>query len=307
VQRFRHPSGLERLVIERVLHVPAALDADRERRSSASLPLPVPIEDSLWPGCRWVELELRIDNAASDHRLRALFASGDPTPAFHAATTFDTAARQRGRQDDGAWIHPAPDTFVHQGWVAKNGLAILAPGLNEAEVCANGDVAVTLLRATGWLSRPDLETRPDDAGPALPTPGAQCPGLLTMRLALAVAAPELVPGLAHDFELGLQAVAAGDAPLLAEGRSLLAIEPGSVVLSAWKPAERGAGSVLRILNPLEEPVKAQVRLGLPVSEVQPVRLDETDEGPPIALREGRLDVDLPPHALRSFWIPDPGR
>ena len=42
----------------------------------------------------------------------------------------------------------------------------------------------TLLRAVGWLSRGDLALRPGDAGPALPTPGAQVPGPHHLELAL---------------------------------------------------------------------------------------------------------------------------
>ena len=34
---------------------------------------------------------------------------------------------------------------------------------------------MTMTRSVGWLSRPDLTMRPGDAGPFIPTPGAQCP------------------------------------------------------------------------------------------------------------------------------------
>ena len=38
------------------------------------------------------------------------------------------------------------------------------------------ELAVTLLRATGWLSRRRLPLRPDPAGPAVPVEGAQLQG-----------------------------------------------------------------------------------------------------------------------------------
>ncbi len=306
ITRHLHPNGVQRLVVERVLQVPAGLCDDRSHRSDETVALPLQVEARLWPGCRFAELSLHLDNTAKDHRLRALFPCGgereDRDPGFHAATTFDTAARRRGRADDRDWIHPAPDTFVHQGWVARNGLLVIAPGLNEAEVTATGEIAVTLLRATGWLSRPDLSSRPGDAGPALPTPAAQCPGELTLRIALAVAEPAEAPQFSHDFELGLQAVAAGPEPLWPEGQALLSLEPASVVLSAWKPAENGDGSVLRLSNPSDEPVTARVRLGLRVAQPQPVRLDETPEGASLPVRDGGFEVVLPPHALRSIRL-----
>jgi hypothetical protein len=49
----------------------------------------------------------------------------------------------------------------------------------------------------------------------LPTPGAQCLGEIAARLSLAPADDE---GAAEDAELGLAAVIAGDAPLLAQAR-----------------------------------------------------------------------------------------
>ena len=45
-------------------------------------------------------------------------------------------------------------------------------------------MALTLLRAIGWLSRDDLNTRKENAGPVLPTPEAQCPGIQHFEYAL---------------------------------------------------------------------------------------------------------------------------
>ena len=70
-------------------------------------------------------------------------------------------------------MHRAPATFPQQGFVSANGLTVVAPGLPEAEVTPDGVIAITLLRAVGWLARTDLRQRPQPAGPAVPTPGAQ--------------------------------------------------------------------------------------------------------------------------------------
>ncbi len=45
-----------------------------------------------------------------------------------------------------------------------------------------GALALTVLRAVGWLSRADLRSRPGPAGPGLPTPGAQVPGPASARV-----------------------------------------------------------------------------------------------------------------------------
>jgi alpha-mannosidase len=242
---------------------------------------------------------VRLDNTARDHRLRLLFPTGKPVSSFLAATTFDVARRQPGRRESKSWVHPAPFTFPQQGFVSANGLTVAAPDLPEAEVTAGGTIALTLLRAVGWLSRLDLKTRPQMAGPAIPTPGAQCLGSFETRIAL-------LPGLdfraVRDAELGLWAVAAGEEPLVEEGRALVAVHPPEVLLSALKPCERGAGFVLRVLNPSARLETARVRFGFPVRSVQAVRLDETPVDLPVSSRENEIVFDVPAHALRSIQV-----
>lgn len=65
------------------------------------------------------------------------------------------------------------------------GLALIADGVVEYEVTdGGGELAVTLLRATGWLSRRRLPLRPDPAGPPVPVEGAQVQGPRQWRYGL---------------------------------------------------------------------------------------------------------------------------
>jgi mannosylglycerate hydrolase len=146
----------------------------------------------------------------------------------------------------------------------------------------------------------DLTIRPVPAGPGLPTPGAQCPGPVHATMAML---PTADPALARAVELGLRAVPAGPLPLLAAGRSQLALSPGAIVLSALKPAEHGDGMVLRLLNPTDEVVEAVVDLGFPVETARPVRLDEGPSDDGEIRREGdRLRLTVGPHRLRSLLL-----
>ena len=95
-----------------------------------------------------------------------LFPSGHSVSDFDAATTFDVARRHTGRPDDSGWVHRAPATFVQQGFVSANGLTVAASGLPEAEVTVDGVIAITLVRAVGWLARMDLTTRPQPGSKA---------------------------------------------------------------------------------------------------------------------------------------------
>ncbi len=298
-ERRRHPSGIQELVLRRTLVVPGALSEDREARAAETVELPVTLRARVYPGVRRVDLDVELVNQAEDHRLRLLFPTGAPVERFHAASTFDVAERGVGRADDSRWRHPAPDTFIHQGFVAANGLTVAAPGLPEAEVAADGTIAITLLRAVGWLSRGTLRTRPQAAGPPVPTPGAQCAGLLHARLSLH---PGLAVREALDAERGLCAVSAGDAPLLAPGHALLSLEPAGLLLSALKPADDGDGSVLRVLNPTDRALEAVVRLGLPVAGAEAVQLDETPCPGDVSLRGDVLGFAVPPRALRSVLL-----
>jgi alpha-mannosidase/mannosylglycerate hydrolase len=201
-------------------------------------------------------------------------------------------------------VHAAPATFPHQGWVCANDLTVIAPGLPEAEVVPDGTIAITVLRAVGWLARFDLTSRPLPAGPEMPVPGAQLHGKLEAKLSLL---DSLDPDPARAAELGLRAVIAGDTPLLAQGRSLLTVQPSTLLVSALKPAARGAGIVLRVLNPTDTSVEATLVVGLPIVAAAPVRLDEEPDTWPLHRDGGTLRFTVPPHALRSICLATPVR
>jgi len=296
-ERRRHPSGVESLIVRRRLEVPAALADDRTRRSAARAVVDVEVEARVAPGVRRVDLEVRVENRARDHRLRLLFPLGDGP--VHAATTFDVVGRAAVVPPAKRWVHPRPATFPQQGFVSAGGLTLVAPGLPEAEVGADGTVAVTLLRAVGWLARYDLRCRPVPAGPEMPVPQAQLLGTLRARLALV---PGMDAAAAREAELGLRGVIGGDAPLLDGGRALLSVEPSSVVVSALKPADAGEGIVLRLLNPTDAPIDARVQLGFPVAAAELVRLDEGALGEGLGIIDGLLHVVVPAHALRSLLL-----
>ena len=143
------------------------------------------------PGVERVDLHVDVENAAPDHRLRLCFPTGAPVDTFRAATTFDTAVRTTAARRRALGASRAA-TFPHQGWVEANGLTVVAPGLYEAEVTADGMIAITMVRAVGWLARIELATRPIPAGPGLPTPGGQLPGGIAADLSLRIEATERV-------------------------------------------------------------------------------------------------------------------
>ena len=300
-ERRRHASGICELQVDRTLRLPARLAADRERRAPETTRVRVAITARLAPGEPGVALRLRIENEAEDHRLRLIFPTGAPCAEFEASTTFGVARRSTTPCDATGWIHPPPATFPQQGHVAVNGLVVVAPGLPEAEVRADGAIALTCLRAIGWLSRPDLRTRPGPAGPALPVPGAQLRGSLEAELRLLEQAHSSA-AVAREAELPLQAVTVGGAPLAREGVPLVALEPRTLVLSALKPAEHGDGIVLRVANPESTAQRAVVRTGFALSGAHAVRLDESPADFALDASADSVAFEVPPHALRSVLL-----
>lgn len=309
IRRLRHTSGIQHLEVRRVLELPAGLTVDRSARSDDSVDVAVTTIARVAPGIERVDLSVRVENVAHDHRLRMLFPTGSPVAEFLAATTFDVTSRSTAPRDDSKWIHPAPRTFPSPGWVSVNGLTVVAQGLYESEVTAEGTIAITLCRSVGFLSRPDLTTRPGPAGPSLATPGAQCLGTTTAYLSLSrgitsTAARSEEWGLlvARDAELGLRSVAAGEQAILKPDISLLSLEPATVVLSAVKPAEEGDGIVVRMFNPTNEAVAAVLTAGFQVSEARGVRLDESVSGEDLILENQQVRLKVPPHAIRSVFL-----
>jgi alpha-mannosidase len=304
VTRRCHSSGIEELEVVRTFDVPESLTPDRTERSATTVDLTVRMRAWVMPGVRRVDLEVVVDNSARDHRLRLGFPTGGPGKGAIAATTFDVAARPPRPAPTGTWFQPPPRTFPHQGWVHNNGLTVVAPGLPEAEVTRDGSIFITLVRAVGWLSRLDLKSRPEPAGPGLRTPDAQCVGQTRARLALTFGSHPQVE--AWDAELGFLAVPAGPEPILPAGQGLVTLDAPGVVLSALKPAEDGNGFVARLLNPTGAPAEASLQWSDLGCEVSEVRLDEEPAEPGSA---AAFQVDsnvttmwISPHHLRSLRI-----
>jgi len=302
VRRLRHVSGIEELVVRRRFSVPARLDASRDQRSPERVELALDVVARLVPGTDRVDSEVSVDNTAEDHRLRLLVPTvgGDA----EAATTFDAVSRRPELPDGTGWIHPPTPTFPQQGWITRGGLTVGAPGLPEAEVRADGVVAVTLVRAVGCLSGMDLRTRPVPAGPGMPTPGAQCRGRLLAKLHLWCGDRSVgeTAAAARAAELGLRAVVGGPRPLVEPGTALLEIEPRSLLLSAMKAPERGEGLIVRVVNVEDEPVTATLRFGLDVHDAVAVRLDEEPTGEVVRREGAQVTFPVPAHAIRTILV-----
>lgn len=281
-----------------VLRVPARLAPDRQHRSDRLVSLPIGIRVVLHAARPRVDLEIAVDNRAQDARFRVRFPTCLGSPWVDAAGQFEVTRRPVGIDPAHVPFGQEPgdeepvSTFPHKGFVdvsdGEKGLAVLTRGLPEYDSrrTAEGvEVAITLLRSVGWLSRPDLKTRRGNAGPQVPTPDAQCRGRHRFRYALFPHVGDWWEGRVHreaqDF---MTAPSLGPLPLPEPGEqgmatlppsaSFLSVEPDHLVLSAFKRAEDGDAVVVRYYNATGEPTVARVRFGFPVGEVQRADLAE---------------------------------
>jgi hypothetical protein len=126
-------------------------------------------------GERFLRVSHELDNQARDHRLRAHFPLPAPVVGSDAECAF--AVVHRGLTAEGGPQEFGLPTFPSRRFVDASdgsvGLALLHDGLLEYEVVDGGqELALTLLRSVGFLSRSEPSLRPAPAGPTLPVRGA---------------------------------------------------------------------------------------------------------------------------------------
>ncbi len=267
------------------LELPAALDPDRRRRAAESVACQVVTSVRLAARSGRIEFTTRVANRASDHRLRVRFPCPRQVETVRAEGHFGVARRGPRPSLSEAWFEPPHPTNHTLGAVAAGGLVVLGKGLPEYEVTEEGELALTLLRCVGWLSRRDLSTRRGGAGPELPVPGAQCHGEHLFEYAVEVGEPRNAELLRRSQDYRFDFV---EGPPGVELRPPLAELDGDVVFSALKAAEDGNGVILRVFHAGDEARGPGEAPGLP-SGARRCRLDETAiEDPGARLRPGEI-------------------
>jgi alpha-mannosidase len=256
----------------------------------------------LFKGSATVRGRLEVVNQAHDHRMRVRLPLGLDGADLLTGTQFGAVHRAAPRPAAVANAIEAPVSTVpvHRFAAAAmgaRGLAFLAPGFFEGE-WQGGDLLVTLLRATGELSRSDLATRPGHAAWPVPVPAAQCRGPSHLMFALApvdealLASGHGVPVLWEDAFVPLQATWLRDATELTPPGDAVELEGHGLVLSLVKPADDGLGTIIRLYSTRPSAVSAELRFGTPRIEAHRMRADERDTTP-LPLTDGGRTLRFP--------------
>ena len=217
-------------------------------------------------------------NARPDHRLRLHVSLPRNAEDALAGSPFELV--HRGATSEGSDLEPPSPTWPARGVVVAGGVGVLHEGVFEYELTAGNELAVTLLRCVGTISRQALATRPYPAGPDVATPNAQMIG--TTEFSLGVWHGANAHGVLQQWERFalplVSAVAPGGGSLPRSGR-LLSID-GEGQLSSIR-AHGGAVRV-RLWNARsDESIVAAI------------------EGTPATLRPAEIaTVSLEPQSLR---------
>jgi mannosylglycerate hydrolase len=242
-------------------------------------------------------------NPSKDHRLRVHLPLPEPATASHAECAFDVV--DRGLTAEGRVDEFGLPTFPSRRFVSAGGLTVVHEGLLEYELVDIRDsgqpghpptghdaahtVALTLLRATGMLSRLGMSLRPLPAGPMTPMDGPQLLGPIEVHYALHVGAADPYR-LVDEADLPLRTIGSFGGGERPSSGSALAVDGAEV-----SAVRREAGALeVRVFNPTDSPtvVTIEGRSGWLVDL----------RGRPISPFEGRFD--LRPHGIATIRITD---
>jgi mannosylglycerate hydrolase len=241
------------------------------RRSEETVLVPVQTTLELRTGERFLRVRTALDNVCRDHRLRAHF----PLPAAVEGSDAECAFAvvHRGLTVEGGPGEVGLPTFVSRRFAdasdGSTGLALLHDGLLEYEVVDDGkELALTLLRSTGYLSRIALPLRPDPAGPPMPVEGAQVQGDRALEFAVLPHSGDWRAADLHqaadEFLVPLERARGGGVarPTRSPTGQALAVRGAQVSAVTREPG----GLLVRVFNPAPEPVTAELeRDGAPAT------------------------------------------
>ncbi|MBA7857313.1 mannosylglycerate hydrolase [Enterobacter sp. RHBSTW-00901] len=269
-----HEGWQSRVLIRHRMAVPANLTERSARQQNGLLTAEMAV--TLSHNSRRIDVEVRLDNQADDHRLRVLIPTPFNTEAVLADTQFGSLTRpvwdeaMTNWQEEGWKEAPLPVWNLLNYAVLQekhHGMALFTEGLREFEVIgdAHKTFALTLLRGVGVLGKEDLLLRPGrPSGIKMPVPDSQVRGQLDCRFSLySFSGSPDDAGVAQQAKAWLTPVhcynkipwdamklnrAAFRTP---ESYSLLTLPPTGCMLSALKKSEDGEALILRLFNPSE--------------------------------------------------------
>jgi mannosylglycerate hydrolase len=330
-------NNLVTYAISRVFEIPESLADDRQSRSDRKVHLFIRSKITFYRDQPGLFIETEVENCARDHQLSVIFPTMlNPAQAF-VDGSFAVLPRQIDLPEAAGWVED-PTPLMHQRAFTDlsedgHGLAVLNRGLPAVEVTrqsAGAQIALVLLRCTGWLSRADLITRRVAAGPLAPAPGAQCQGKFHFEYAIlphagdwkavypaayAYVSPLWVSRADTHEGLNLHEMnITGDDPAKVKNIpwprrgtlpgefSLIRSDSPGLVLSSVHRTEDGKGLIARFYNTITEDILGHFETGLALEKVWLTNLNEERCEPVPLVSENGFQISFKGQQIRTFEL-----
>jgi mannosylglycerate hydrolase len=276
-----------RLIIYSELKTPSRISDDRKSRSHEWVNNKIKSTITVVPGIPRIDVHTEIGNQASDHRLRVHF----PAPFYCANSIqdghYEIVQRPVGTPNyDDTWEEPPrPEVPQCQFTIVaddQTSLTIANRGLPEVEVLKtekeNVEIAITLLRCVGWLSRDDITTRKGHAGPmGIATPEAQMIGMYSFDYSIIPGDKNWISSIheAYSFNSPLKAINSPVHPgILPCKISFIENQNQDFILTAIKQADDNSDLIVRGFNISSSPIEISIKPWRQFKHAHLVGLDE---------------------------------
>ncbi|UPM52507.1 glycoside hydrolase family 38 C-terminal domain-containing protein [Gottfriedia acidiceleris] len=261
------------VTIQYEMKLPASLNVNRTGPSNEYVLNKMVTNVTLYHGKRFIYFKTKVDNVAKDQKLRVGFDLGAECNVSYADTAFDIMERPTIRHkilDMSKNKEAVMNQYPTSSTVIANQHQLVHRGLHEYEVDeieGNDFAFLTIIRSVGWLSRRDLRTRGNGAGPGFETPGAQCIGTYTFEYGLILGKGQM--SLNHQMMLR-QAVLSQQSFKLRNEQKLFSQSSSVIVFSSSIQKEENTFDI-RLFNPSTKEEKTELCFGF-----EPVDLLEVD-------------------------------
>lgn len=304
----------EMIILQMNLEIPIGLSNERDSRSNEMVICPLDVAISLTQGLPQVDVQVVFDNHALDHRLEVRFPTGLKVNTARYDGHFQIVERSLDLPEvDHTWRElPRPEvpqrSFTDVS-IKTSGLTIANRGLPEVAVLrdeeSKAEIVLTLLRCVGWLSRDDMWNRQGQAGPPLPTLGAQEQATYLFNYAIIPHGADFgsAAQLAQSFQTDLNAyVAPCHDGHLEETAQMVSVMPPEFMITALKEAENEAGWILRGVNLSDETKELRIKPNLFYQSVELVNLDESFIAEAPVNQVGEVELPVGAHKIVTLFF-----
>ncbi|MBD3190586.1 MAG: hypothetical protein GF308_08075 [Candidatus Heimdallarchaeota archaeon] len=269
-----------------VLKTYKEINSSRDKRIGKAK-IPVTTQFRFYRDIPRIDVSTKLTNTAKDHRLRICFDLPYQAQKTLTSTHFGYVERLGKPAGDESYIEEPSGIQPQKRFIRVNnpkknlGITIINKGLPEIELVDNSKIALTLIRAVGYLSRSDFPERPMHAGPFLATPKAQeLNKTYTFKYSLLVH-PKSLPidaSADHSEAFGLLPVTVFyDQAISSSSLSqpIIQIENAWIRISSIRM--RNNDLLLLLYNFSDESIKTQVNLVPKITNFWEIRIDGTNK------------------------------